>query len=287
MVGGRGGSYSRKTHTMQNQTMTRTAVATAATLLSAAAARADVKSAWDNAEIEKALGALKTFNWGEDYRQFREILGPIEDAVPATHGNAPARKELETKLAEVLSGSAPRAAKDFIGRKLAIIGTAESVPALAALLPDKDLSHMARYALERIPDAEAAKALRDALAKTSGAEKAGVIGSLGARRDAASVADLASLVDDSDQAIGLAAATALGDIGTLDASKALEKARPASTHVKMRVADARLTAAERLLAAGDKAAAQSVYKSLMRSKAKNVKLAATRGLLLASGKKEN
>ncbi len=32
-----------------------------------------------------------------------------------------------------------------------VIGTAESVPALAALLPDKDLSHMARYALERIP----------------------------------------------------------------------------------------------------------------------------------------
>ena len=64
-----------------------------------------------------------------------------------------------------------RAAKDFVCRKLAIIGTAESVPALAALLPDKDLSHMARYALERIPAPEAAKALREALAKTSGARR--------------------------------------------------------------------------------------------------------------------
>ena len=99
------------------------------------------------------------------------MLGPIEDAVPATHGDAAARKELETRLAAVLPTEASRAAKDYVGRKLAIIGTAESVPALATLLPDKDLSHMARYALERIPAPEAAKALRDALAKTSGARR--------------------------------------------------------------------------------------------------------------------
>ena len=52
------------------------------------------------------------------------------------------------------------------------------------------------------------------------------------------------------------------------------------------MADARLTAGERLLAAGDKAGALAVYKSLIASPAKNVRLAATRGLLLASGKKE-
>ncbi len=145
---------------------------------------------------------------------------------------------------------------------------------------------MARYALERIPAEEAAKALRDALSKTSGAEKAGVIGSLGVRRDSACVADLAGLVADGDPSIGLAAATALGDIGTVDAAKALEEAKPESTHVKMRAADALLAVGERLLTEGDKAGAQAVYKSLMGSEVKNIKLAATRGLLLASGKKE-
>ena len=69
----------------------------------------------------------------------------------ATHGDAAARKELETRLAAVLDSGGSRAAKDYVCRKLMMIGTAESVPALAALLPDKDLSHMARYALERIP----------------------------------------------------------------------------------------------------------------------------------------
>jgi HEAT repeat protein len=267
---------------MQYQTITRSAVATAATLLGAATAVAEEKPALDQAAIDKAFEALKTFDWGVDHNKYRAELGPIEDAVPATHGDAAARKELETKLAAVLPTGASRAAKDFVGRKLAIIGTAESVPALAALLPDKDLSHMARYALERIPAPEAAKALRDALGKTSGAEKAGVIGSLGARRDAASIADLAALVGDSDAAIALAAATALGDIGTVESAKALQNAKPAAGPVKLRVADARLTAGELLLYAGDKAGALAVYNALLADKpAKNVLLAAKRGQLLA------
>ncbi|MGA2257002.1 MAG: HEAT repeat domain-containing protein [Thermoguttaceae bacterium] len=265
--------------------MTRSAVATAATVLGAAAVLAEEKPALDKAAIDKAFEALNTFDWGVDYTKYRELLGPIEDAVPATHGDASARKELETRLAAVLPTGASRAAKDFIGRKLAIIGTAESVPALAALLPDKDLSHMARYALERIPAPEAGKALCDALAKTSGAQKAGVIGSLGARRDAECVADLAALVGDSDAKIAVAAATALGDIGTVESAKALQDAKPASNRAKLRVADAQLTAGERLLAAGDKAGALAVYNALVASKpAKNILLAATRGRLLASGK---
>jgi HEAT repeat protein len=272
---------------MQYQTMTRSAMATAASVLGAAAAVAGDKPALDQAAIDKAFEALKTFDWGVDYNKFRQVLGAIEDALPATYGDAAARKELETRLAAVLPSGASRAAKDYVGRKLAVIGTAESVPALAALLPDAHLSHMARYALERIPAPEAAKALRDALAKTGGALKAGVAGSLGARRDTECIADLAALVGDSDASIALAAATALGDIGTVESAKALQDANPASDAVKARVADARLTAGERLLAAGDKAGAMTVYKSLLTgSPAKSVKLAATRGLLLASGKKE-
>ncbi len=269
---------------MQNQTLTRSALATAATVVGAAVAAAEDKPAVDTAALDKAFDNLKTFDWGVDYGKYRQLLGAIEDAVPATHGDTAARKELETRLAAVLSTGASRAAKDFVCRKLTIIGTSESVPALAALLTDKHLSHMARTALERIPAPEAAAALRDALAKTNGTEKAGVIGSLGARRDAQSIEALAVLVGDNDTAVALAAAAALGDIGTTESAKALQSAKPASADVKLHVADARLSAAERLLATGDKAAAKEVYQSLLGSKSKNVKLAATRGLLTASGK---
>jgi HEAT repeat protein len=234
------------------------------------------------AELDKAFENLKTFNWGETFPQFREQLGAIEDAVIAGYGNEAARKTLEARLAAVLGTPAPRAAKDYVCRKLTIIGTAASVPALAALLTDKETSHMARYALERIQGPEAAKALRDALAKTSGAEKAGVAGSLGDRRDVDSIASLAGLLNDTDAQIVMAAATALGDIGTAEAAKALQGASSDSEPVKLRIADARLAAAEKLLAAGDRDGAKSIYTSLVANPNKNVKLAATRGLLQAS-----
>ena len=47
-------------------------------------------------------------------------------------------------------------------------GTAKSVPALAALLTDEQLSQSARYALESMPGPEAGDALIAALAQTSG-----------------------------------------------------------------------------------------------------------------------
>ena len=101
------------------------------------------------------------------------------------------------------------------------------------------------------------------------------------------IADLAALVADTDPAIASAAATALGDIGTPEAAQALAGAKPASDAVKAKANDGCLACAERLLAAGKKAEAKTIYTSLLSGNpSKNVRLAATRGLLLASGKKE-
>ena len=57
----------------------------------------------------------------------------------------------------MLKTNVSRDAKDFVCRKLRIISTAASVPALAELLSDKDLAHMARFAPEPNPAPEAAK----------------------------------------------------------------------------------------------------------------------------------
>ena len=115
-----------------------------------------------------------------------------------------------------------------------------------------------------------------------------MIGSLGVRRDAASVAALAVAIDDADQAVACAAAFALGDIGTPEAANILRDASKAATpSVKLAVADARLVSAERLLADGKKTEALTVYKSLIGDdQSKQVRLAATRGMLLAAGKKD-
>lgn len=268
---------------MQTKTITRSTLAAGAALLGAAAHPAD-KPVVDKAALDKAFEKLGTFNWGDD----RKALAPIDDAVVATHGDAEARKALETRLAAVLGSATPRAAKDFACRALTIIGTAESTPALAALLPNPELSHMARYALERIPAPEAAAALRDALPKVQGKLKIGVAGSLGVRRDAEAVGRLAELLCDEDADVAAAAAAALGNIGNAEAAKALrETGKSAPKAAQAAVADALLAAAERLLADGKKAEAMAVYNALLAGNPpKNVRLAATRGRLMVSGKKQ-
>ena len=271
------------------------ASAAAITILGAAASAAD-KAAVDPEALDKAFAALKTFDWGTGITipapgkapEDAGVLAPIDAAVIAAHGDAAAEKALETRLAAVLKTDASRAAKDYVCRKLVMVGTAESVPALAALLPDKDLSHMARYALERIQAPEAGKALRDALPKLGGALKIGTIGSLGVRRDAESVAALAALLNDSDKAIACAAAAALGIIGTSDAGQALGGfVKTAPEGVKAAATDATLACAERLLADGKKAEAIALYKAFVGpDQPKHVRLAATRGMLSVAGKKD-
>lgn len=198
--------------------------------------------------LDEAFEALKTFDWGTD----RNALKPIDEAVVATRGDTAARKELETRLAAVLATPVSRDAKDFVCRTLMIVGTAECVPALAALLPDKELSHMARYALERIPAPEAAAAMREALGKVDGLLGIGLMASLGVRRDEASVPALTQQLSSGDAAVSAAAATALGDIAGSAAVKALQAAKPTAPECRRTVADALLVCAERALAAGKK-----------------------------------
>ena len=231
--------------------------------------------------LDQAFEALKTYDWGTD----RKLLNPIDEAVIAAHGDAAARKKLEMRLAAQLNTDVSRDAKDFLCRKLMFIGTAASVPALAELLPQEENSHMARYALERIPAREAARAMLDALPKLSGNLKIGVIGSLGVRRNKACVPALAALLTDNDEAIVRAAALALGDIGTGKAAKALAKAKPSGVEAKRAAIDASLVCAETLLARGRKAVALTLYKRLASSdQPKYVRLAATRGMLACAGK---
>ena len=78
------------------------------------------------------------------------------------------------------------------------MGSRESVAPLAALLCNEELSHMARYGLEPIPDPAVDTALRDTLDKVKGRLLVGVICSIGVRRDPEAVASLVKRLDDTD-----------------------------------------------------------------------------------------
>lgn len=230
--------------------------------------------------LDQAFEALKTFDWGTE----PQVLKPIEEAVVASADDAAARQQLETRLADTLSGDIPRAAKDYVCRQLMVVGTAASVPALAQLLSDDQLANMARYALTRIPAAEAAEALRAALPDLSGDLKVGVISSLGDRGDEASVAALKTLLADNDMAVAHAAALALGAIRSPDAAAALLQAAARREELRSAATDAALACAEALLTAGKKTEALAIYRVLVGgTQPKHVRLAATRGMLACAG----
>lgn len=229
--------------------------------------------------LDQAFEALKEYDWGTD----KAVLNPIEQAVTATRGDADARKDLENRLLAALKSDISRDAKDYVCRKLTLVGTAASVPTLSFLLGDEKLAHMARFALERIEGPEAGEALRGNLKTVSGKLKIGVISSIGSRRDAQAVSALSSLLKDSDPAVARAAAIALGSIGGGDAAKSLQAA---GTSEEAAV-DAQLRCAEALLADNKKTEALAIYKSLTgEQQTKHVRLAATRGMLACAGKKE-
>ncbi len=234
-----------------------------------------------DAAVDKGFETLKTYKWGDD----RASLEAIDKAVAASNKDAAAKKSLQKSLLAVVGSDASSAAKDYACRKLSLIGDADAAPPLAALLPNKDLSHIARYALERMPCDAAVSALRGALPKTEKLAKVGVINSLGVRRDAKSVTALTALLADKDQQIVSAAAAALGSIGNADAAKALgEFGKKAPKELKLAVADACLTCAERMLSDGKKNEAKAIYTAMAMDaqQPKHVKMAATLGMMAAA-----
>lgn len=196
-----------------------------------------------------------------------------------------AASEQEAKLIAVLKSDAGQKAKADACRELARIGTKDSVPALAAMLADEKMNHMARYGLETIPDPSVDVALRDALATLKGRPLVGVIGSLGVRRDAQAVAPLAKFLSDSEPEVAQATARAIGSIGTSESAKVLQAALPgASAANQLSVCEGLFRTAERLSASGKRPEAVAMYTQLVNAKAAHqVRAGAARGLIVAGG----
>jgi len=191
----------------------------------------------------------------------------------------------QQKLIALLRSDATPAEKAPACKRLAIIGSGEAVPALAALLPSAELSAWSRIALEVIPDAAADDALRTASGQLQGRLLVGVINSLGVRRDTKAVAGLISRLNDSDRDVAAAAAVALGRIGSDSAVAALRRSLAIEPkEVRSAVAEGCILCAERHLAQGSKAEAARLYDEVRAADLPQTRvLEATRGAILARG----
>ncbi len=146
--------------------------------------------------------------------------------VPAlrAQGPTPLVTRNQAQLLAVLKSDAARKDKADACRELAVIGGSEAVPVLVGLLDNPELNHMARYALETMPDPAVSAALRARLGQLKGRPLVGVIGSLGARQDLEAVGPLSRLLWVADSEVVQTAARALGRLGTPDALEALMSA---------------------------------------------------------------
>lgn len=210
----------------------------------------------DSAAVADALAALPKLDYGTNVSRV-QIL---EQAAYAGHTNEALRVELENGLIKVLGGDSTRAAKDFACRQLSVAGGKAAVPALGALLTAPELSHLARYALARIPAPEAAAALREALPKTTGALKIGIINTLGFKADPAAVPVLIPALKDASPEIVAAASLALGRLATAEAIQALRQFKTnAPPALQAEANDALFKAAQGALARRDRQAAAEIY----------------------------
>lgn len=151
-------------------------------------------------------------------------------------------------------------------QELVSVGTPAAVPALAALLDQENISDYARSALEGIKDPSATAALRKALGTTKGRQLAGVVNSLGVKRDTAAVADLQKLALDPKSGVASEAIASLGMIASADATKTLQKVlADGPADLKTPAAHAALMAAESLAKSGKPKEARALLDAVVRA----------------------
>ena len=230
-----------------------------------------------------AFGKLRTHKFG----QSRQPLNVVAGLVRAASRDPKQRRQIAAELAALLTEDTTPDCKRFVCRQLAVAGSDEAVPALAALLRDKDLSHMALYALARVPGPAADAALREALGAVDGPALAEVATALGERRDRASVPALAARLSHNDPAVRSAAAHALGQIGNPAAAQALTKAlATAAKQEQAEVVRACLLCAEGLARSGQQRTAWAIYHQLYTTrKTPSLRVAALAGLADTDGPK--
>ncbi len=239
-----------------------------------------------NIEIsEDVLGKIAAYEYGQSREPLTKLTDMIRSASPEE------LKQIEKQLIDFLKSDATLAGKQFICRKLSIIGTEDAVPALYRLLIYPETSDMARYALERIPGRAVDEALLEALPITVGMAKVGVINTLGMRRVREAAASLEILIYRSDETMAAAAVAALGRIAGTDAAEALKQAKDnTGGELQQLVLDAYLACADRLIEEGWLLEASAIYKQMYLAPCEcevkpSIRVAALRGLVVTSREK--
>lgn len=233
------------------------------------------------AQFDEALEAMAVYEYGQDSAPVDQVEATIMAAVK----DPKQRRVVEERLLKALASATTRGAKSLLCKQLHTIGTDRAVPQLEAMLTDRDLSHMARYALGRIEGTAALEALHRTLGKASGELQVGIIQTLADRDYRKALTDIATLLIASNDSVAESAAGALGHLGGDEAVKALEAARPAASgELRKRIDNALLVCAGHYMREGHKAGAARLYEIYYApTEPTHLRIGALRGLVEMRG----
>ncbi len=176
----------------------------------------------------------------------------------------PPRNPTATAALAVLASEAGVHEKARACQQLGDFGGPESVPALASLLSHEVLADYARSGLEGIADPSAGQALRQALGTLQGRNLAGVVNSLGVRRERAALPELQALALDPKRGVAAEAMASLGMMGSVEAAKTLQQIlKSDSMEQRESAAHAALVAAEHLAKGKNAAAARDLLNEVV------------------------
>jgi len=232
-------------------------------------------------DLKKILEKVSTYDYGKD----EEVLAHLRDYVRAHRNSAESIKKCENQLVDFLMSGATLASKQAVCRHLREIGSKTSVPVLEKMLLQEQMSDMARYALEKIPGADAEKALVRGLSKSDRKIRLGIIASLGARGANSSVSQLEKMISGTDEGAAIASVKALGKIVSPEACAVLSRYlfRTAG-QLKYHIVSSFLCCADKHLADRDWEVAAKIYEQLIQNELPlSIRQAAIRGRIASSG----
>jgi HEAT repeat protein len=232
-------------------------------------------------EVLPGLGAKDIGARSGPQRQWSAICFQV-----GAPGREAQRAEACRLMLDKLGPPTPNPARIFLLEQLRVLGRAESVDRVAAVLGDADekVRDAARRCLANNPAPEATTRLVAHLPGASGKARVGLVNALGYRADPAAVAALTKELR-GEPDVAAASAQALGRIGTAEAAEALAAARKqAKGPARLQISDAYLLCADRRLREGKTDAAAAIYRELdSPGEARPIRLAALQGVLKTLG----
>ena len=246
-----------RTRMMADCTSSALALTVVLALLVPAAVAADPPG---KADIDQAVAALAAYKAGQNPAPVRRLGGMLQ----GMHGKASLQRHMEEKLVGLLAGDADHEAKLQACQVLARIGTEASIPALEKMLGEEKTTHLACWALEPNPSAEALAALRRGLPKTKGEAAVAICNTLGQRRDERAIPLLQKRISDPSEMVAEAALAAVGKIATPKAADVLAEARKrVGKALRGPANDAYLQCASRLAGAGERDRAVAMFEEVL------------------------